>query len=463
MKLSLRHHAANPLLYKPKRFTTVVMLLIVFAGGLGSLFAGITARTLTRDSLMSRAVTTADALNVKEIESLKGSDMDVKSVAYQDIKHRLSQIKSDNPDLRFVYLLGNRGSDIYFMVDSESPASNLYSAPGEAYPEASGEIKGSFVVSKAFIEGPLSSNGREWLSALVPVVDNSTGNTVALLGIDLPVYGYYRQIFIYSLIPLLLAAIPFAGLLRDRELQRKEQEISQLKTQFVSVASHELRSPLAGVLWATQTLIKPGSNKNITEEQHGLLVDVYSSTALSLATVNEILDFSIFDRNNAMKLQHERINLFTVLKEVEKILKLSAKEADVQIKFADKWPETIEVSGDVAALKRAFTNIITNAVKYSPAGKKIELVYSSEHDEHVIAVRDHGIGIPRTEQKRVLEGYYRATNATKFQTRGTGLGLWITRLIIEQHGGRLWIKSKEGEGTIVFAALPKFEISPKLP
>jgi signal transduction histidine kinase len=450
----LKRTGGNPLLVKPKRYTTIVMALIVLVGLAGSLLAGYSVRQQARDSLMSRAQTAADALNVKETKSLKGDKSDLNNNAYLDIKRRITKIRDDNPDIRFVYLLGRRGQDIYFMVDSEATNSSAYSPPGQIYPEASTNLKGAFITNDSFIEGPLRDNYGYWLSGLVSIVDPSTGNTVAVLGLDLPAQNYYLQILLYSLIPLLLAAIPLAGLQRDRKLEVKEREIGRLKTQFVSVASHELRSPLAGTLWAVQTFIKPGTNTNLNEHQKGLLNDIYSSTASSLATVNEILDFSIFDRDESMKLQHETIDIIPVLKEAQKLLKLSAEESRVHITFTGKWPTLVETVGDVAALKRAFTNIMSNAIKYSRPNTKVELVYHFQNGQHIVAVRDHGIGIPKKEQGRVLEGYYRATNASKIQSRGTGLGLWITRLIIERHNGRLWLKSKEDEGTIIFVALP---------
>jgi len=100
-------------------------------------------------------------------------------------------------------------------------------------------------------------------------------------------------------------------------------------------------------------------------------------------------------------------------------------------------------------------NIVSNAIKYSPENSPITFLYDSKEDMHVIGVRDHGIGIPEEEQTKVLEGYYRATNATKVQAHGTGLGLWVTRLIVEKHGGVLRLDSKVGKGTTIYASFPK--------
>lgn len=452
----------HPLFIKPKRNTTIVMVLILLAGAAGSVFAGITVRASTRESLLARAVTAAGALDVSEVSSLKGVKQDLSTHAYQELKQRITKIKSNNLDLSYVYLLGKRDGRIYYAVDSEPVGSPLNANPGDLNNSASDKIKGTFIVGDAFIEGPKQNTYSNSVSALVPILNSSNNQTVAILGVDMPATTYYWQIFVSSVVPLLLAAIPFAGLLRDRKLEAKEREINQLKTQFVSVASHELRSPLAGTLWAVQTMLKPGANKNLETSQTDLLSDIYSSTASSLATVNEILDFSIFDRDEAIKLQHETVDLIPVLKEAQKMLKLSSQEADVHVNFSGKWPTLVETVGDVGALKRAFSNVVSNAVKYSRPKTKVELVYHFQNGEHVIAVRDHGIGIPKSEQSKVLSGYYRATNATKYQSRGTGLGLWITRLIIERHGGRLWIKSKENDGTIVFIAMPTPDTKPKV-
>jgi signal transduction histidine kinase len=446
--------AEHPLLVKPKRFTSVVMILVIVAGLAGSLFAGLNIRERTRDSLMARAMTAVDALSVSDVKELRGNTTDLNNVAYQKLKQQLSLIRRDNPDLRFVYLLGRQERDIRFLVDSEASNSPNYSPPGEPYRTASPRLKGAFIVNDSFIEGPVQDTYGRWIAALVPIIDHSTGETIAMLGVEIPVIDYYSQMAVYAFVPLLLAAIPLAGLLRDRKLAAKEQEINQLKIQFLSVASHELRSPLAGLLWATQSLITPGSQPNLTVAQHELLVDMYNSTATSYATVNEILDFSIFNRHAAGKLQNDTVDLKLTLDEVLKLLKLTATETSITVRFSGSWSEQAETRGDISALKRAFMNIVSNAIKYSPDNSQVELLYAQEKDRHVIGVRDHGIGIPLKEQAKVLQGYYRATNATKQVANGTGLGLWVTKLVIEQHGGSLWLDSVENKGTIVYVALP---------
>jgi signal transduction histidine kinase len=440
------------LLAKPKRLTSVVMMLIIVVGVMGSLFAGIAANVHNHDLLMARVRTAASALQPDDIKALQGNNHDLRNPAYKRLKDRLSQIQLENQGIRFVYLMGKHGNDVFFYVDSEAAGSEDYSPPGQIYYEASPRLKAAFNNSEAFIEGPTRDRWGWWVSALAPVISSTNGDTIAVLGVDTPALSYYFQVFIYTLIPLCLAAIPLAGLLRDRKLENKEREIVALKNQFTSIASHELRSPLAGMLWAVQSMLK--NDKNLTAEQKEMLTDMYHSTEASLVTVNEILDLSVFERGQAGKMQHETLDLISVMNEVRATLKLGAQEKKIKISKVGDWPDHTYVMGDVGALKRALMNIVSNAIKYSRAETTIELGYHKEADKQVISVRDWGIGIPKSEQMKVLEGYYRARNAVKVQAHGTGLGLWITKLIIEQHGGTLWLESHEGKGTTIFVSLP---------
>lgn len=444
----------NHSLAKRKRYTSSAIVLVLAVGFTGSVLAGVNAALLYRDKLMSQAQTAATALSVEDVTALDGSDEDLESDSYENLKERMIRIRQDNPETRFVYLLGQENNnEVLFLVDSEAAGSPDYSPPGQAYPEASSRLKAAFSDDTPFVEGPMQDSYGSWVSGLAPIA-NDSGKTIALLGIDVPSSNYYMQIALYAIIPLLLTAIPVSVLYRNRKLEEKEREISDLKTQFVTVASHDLRSPLNGVLWGVQSLIAPGANPNITEDQHKILTAVYNSTASSLATVNEILDFSIFDRDKADKLQRVAIDLVDVLNDTQKVLALAAQEGNVTISKSGEWPESLTSTGDPGALKRAFGNVLSNAIKYSPKSTTIDLLYERQGDKHIISVRDHGIGIPEKEQAKVLEGYYRAGNATKVKAAGTGMGLWVTKKIIEQHHGSLELKSKENEGTTMIIALP---------
>ncbi len=444
--------AASRLIFKPKRYTTIVMMLIIWAGVGSSLFAAVSADLRNKDFMRGQAETIAQSIPLDKLKALKGSDDDLSKTEYRNVKDLITRVHNNDQELRYVYLMGMRKNTVFFYADSEAPNSSDYTPPGQAHYQASKKVKEAFSGNKPFIEGPLQKHGGGlWISATAPVVEERTGQTVALVQIDRSAISYYTRILTDALVPMLLAAIPLAGLLRDRKLEAKQHEITQLKNQFVSIASHELRSPLTGMMWAIQSLLK--DSEKLSKKQLTLLNDMFRSNEASLATVNEILDMSIFERGQAGKLQHDMVNLPTVLNEVVATLKLSAKEKHITID-QHGWPESAFVIGDVAALKRAYMNILANAIKYSPEDSSIDINYRLNNREHIVSVKDRGIGIPLKEQAKVMEGYYRATNATAIQAHGTGLGLWVTRLVIEQHNGRLWLNSKLHHGTTIFTALP---------
>ena len=419
---------------------------------MGSLFAAIAANIHVHDLLLAQARTAASALDIGDIQTIEKKSTDTQQDAYKRIKDRLAQIRLDNQASGYVYLTTLHNGKIIYLADSEAPNSAGYNAPGTEYQQPSKTFLQNADSSTSFIEGPYKHGNSLNVAARAPILSPVSGQTIAFVNVTTSATTYFSQIAVYALIPLCLAAIPFAGLLRDRKLENKEREITALKNQFTSIASHELRSPLAGMLWAIQSMLK--GDKNLHEDQKELLGDMYHSTEASLVTVNEILDLSVFERGQAGKMQHEILDLISVVDEVRATLKLGAQEKKIKLSKVGDWPDHTYVVGDVSALKRALMNIISNAIKYSPAESTIELSYHKDGDKQVVTVRDWGIGIPKSEQAKVLEGYYRARNAVKLQSHGTGLGLWITKLIIEQHGGSIWLESHENKGTTIFVALP---------
>src|SRR5579883_2175650 len=156
--------------FKPKRYTTIVMMLIIWAGVAGSLFAAISTDLRSKDSLIGRTITVADALPASEIEQLHGDKTDLDNPAYNDLKDRLEKVRSDNHDLRFVNLMGKYNGQVFYYVDSEIPTSPSYSAPGALYSEASTRLQEAFNSDQAFIEGPVRDTRGVWITALAPIV-----------------------------------------------------------------------------------------------------------------------------------------------------------------------------------------------------------------------------------------------------------------------------------------------------
>jgi signal transduction histidine kinase len=442
--------------FKPQKYTTVVAGLIVGAGLASGLFVGWSTHFQQREYLIGRAQTISDTLPIEDIKALKGNQSDLSSPAYARVKQGLQQVSNSNTDISRIHLFVIRDAHVQVAADSKTPDASGYVSPGSNFSQATETLRATFKTNQPQYDNLLSDYSGKWVAAYTPVFDVQTGKTIGAVGIFKDATSYYLEVFLLSIVPLLLAAIPLAGILRDIKIQAKEHEIMQLKNQFVSIASHELRSPLTGMLWGIQILQR--DEKKLSLKQRGLLHDMYLSTESSLSTVNEILDLSIFERREGHILQKDKLDLGAVASQVISTLKLGAQEKNIEIHKNGNWPEELYVLGDVGALKRGLMNIVANAIKYTHEHDTVVLTYrKSPEGEHIIAIQDHGIGIPHDEQHKVLSGYYRATNASKVQAHGTGLGLWLTRKIIMEHGGRLWLNSTEGKGTTVFVALPDAE------
>ncbi len=439
--------------FKPKKYTTFVAILIIAAGVASALFAAVTSHIQQREYLVGRAQTISDTLPINDIYKLSGDQADLSRPEYSKVKQALQQVSNSNTDISRIHLFIIRDGQVQVAADSKTPDSPGYVSPGSNFSDASESLRTAFKTDAPHYDNLISDYAGRWIAAYTPVYDVQSNKTIAVVGVFKQARNYYLEILLYALVPLLLAAIPLAGILRDIKIQAKEHEIMQLKNQFVSIASHELRSPLAGMLWAIHTLGQD-AGKKLSPKQHDLLNDMYRSTESSLTTVNEILDLSIFERDQGHKLQHDLLDLHSVMKQVVATLKLGAQEKHITIHFGQDWPKQAFTTADLGAVKRAVMNIVSNAIKYSPDKTKITVNYRLADNEHIVSVKDEGIGIPSDEQEKVLEGYYRATNASTVQAHGTGLGLWVSKKIVEENGGRLWLNSRVANGTTVYIAMP---------
>jgi two-component system sensor histidine kinase VicK len=180
-----------------------------------------------------------------------------------------------------------------------------------------------------------------------------------------------------------------------------------------------------------------------------------------VSTINEILDLSIFERGSNPKLKHEPVDLASIMTYIQNTLTLGAQEKQLDIVMAKTWPDVAMTQGDVAALKRAFMNLLSNAIKYSYDSSTVTITYRRENNRHIVGVMDRGIGIAKEDRDKIFGGYYRAVNATKTQAHGTGLGLFVSKLIVEEHHGKVWLDSEEGRGTTIFVSLPATDEPPR--
>jgi len=232
----------------------------------------------------------------------------------------------------------------------------------------------------------------------------------------------------------------------------KEIEVDKAKTEFVSLASHQLRTPLSAVNWFTEMLINGDAGK-LNNEQRDYLDEIYRANNRMIDLVNALLDTSRIDMGT-FAINPEKVIIkdiaSTVLEELTP--QLEQKKQKIKISIDSKIPH---FEADPKLLAIIFQNFLTNAVKYSPPGSTIEFKCELNKQREIqISVKDRGYGIPDNQKDKIYSKLFRADNVRKKETEGTGLGLYIVKAIVEKSGGKTWFESIEKKGTTFYATFP---------
>ena len=230
----------------------------------------------------------------------------------------------------------------------------------------------------------------------------------------------------------------------------KERQIDQMKTEFVSVASHQLRTPLTGIKWFSELLLK--NKLNPKEKDYVEQINVSNERMIQL--VNDLLNVSRIEKGRKFDIVLQKMDIAPVIAQIVNDQKRLASAKKIRIEFSKAWPRQIMLLADPEKMRQVFQNLIDNAIKYSKPGGKIELDCQKSEQEVTFSVKDSGIGIPSKQQPRVFERFFRADNALTHHTDGTGLGLYIVKAIIEGHKGKIWFESEEGKGSTFYFTLP---------
>ncbi|TSC81974.1 MAG: Uncharacterized protein G01um101420_757 [Parcubacteria group bacterium Gr01-1014_20] len=239
----------------------------------------------------------------------------------------------------------------------------------------------------------------------------------------------------------------------------KEKEIDKAKTEFVSLASHQLRTPLSTVNWYSEMLLT-GDVGEVTPEQKKYLEEIYSGNQRMVDLVNTLLDVSRIEMGTFM-VEPKPTDIVKLARSVIDEQKLQIDEK--KIKFSRSFEDSIPLMrADPKLLRMVIQNLLSNAIKYTPEGGKIGVSISLDNEKNVsLKMSDTGYGIPKNQQDKIFTKLFRADNVIGKDTEGTGLGLYIAKSIVEQAGGKLWFESVENSGTTFYATLPLGEIKKK--
>lgn len=228
------------------------------------------------------------------------------------------------------------------------------------------------------------------------------------------------------------------------ETSRKFVELSELnriKNDFLTVAEHQLRTPLTAVKWALSNLLE---EKKFSEGDKVPFREISAKIDNSLTIVNEMLQTAETGAGGGLKLERQKIDLGVLITSIISELQFLIKKKSVQVRFHE--PSGLVIDGDRKLLRIALANIIDNAARYSPNGT-VNIVAIRAEDKILITIKDDGIGIASDDLPYVFERFYRGKNAITLDPNESGVGLYISKKIIELHNGEIKLSSAVGQGT----------------
>ncbi len=235
----------------------------------------------------------------------------------------------------------------------------------------------------------------------------------------------------------------------------KMKEIDRAKTEFVSLASHQLRTPLTSVSWYAEMLSKQEVG-SLNEKQKEYLGQVYSQNRRMIELVDDLLNSSRIDMG-MLEIGPKKVYLKDIAENVIEEIGPFIREKEIQVE-RDYPADFPLVETDPELIRIVIQNLISNGVKYTPDKGIVSIGFSFSGSRVQIKVSDTGYGIPRAQQSRVFTKMFRADNIRNKVTDGTGLGLYIAKAIVKELGGRIFFESEEGKGASFFVVLPiKFQ------
>ena len=260
-----------------------------------------------------------------------------------------------------------------------------------------------------------------------------------------------KRYFQVSVVPFVVVGEKIGLMVILHDITRGK-EVERLKTEFVSIAAHQLRTPLSAVKWSLHMILDGDAGK-VSLEQIEFLEKAYQSNERMILLINDLL--------NVARIEEGRFIYDLSLQSIEKIIEKSidnlkelSNKKEVELVFKKPKESLPKIKIDKKNIEFVIQNLLDNAIRFNKPGGKVTISVKSDKINIEVMVEDTGIGIPYLQQNRIFNKFFRADNVIKLDVEGTGLGLFICKNIIEAHKGKIWFESKKDKGTIFSFSLP---------
>jgi PAS domain S-box-containing protein len=232
-----------------------------------------------------------------------------------------------------------------------------------------------------------------------------------------------------------------------------EQEVDRMKSEFISLASHQLRTPLSAIKTYSH-MLADGYMGNLNSDQKKSLSTIITATNRMNELISTLLNITRIESGTiapTLKMSH----VGTIINEVLPELLVMADEKKITITLEVPDTKNCRIKTDPLIVKEVVMNLVSNAIKYTPKGGAVDIVVTPRTKDILIEVRDSGWGIPAFSQDQIFSKFFRGHNIVKRETTGTGLGLYLVKGLIDVLGGRIWFTSEESQGTTFFFTIPR--------
>ncbi|HVW23521.1 MAG TPA: PAS domain-containing sensor histidine kinase [Candidatus Saccharimonadales bacterium] len=255
-----------------------------------------------------------------------------------------------------------------------------------------------------------------------------------------------------SVSPILLKGRPLGAIEVFRDITL-EEEIDRMKSDFISLAAHQLRTPLSSIKTYSH-MLQDGYMGDITAEQKRSLTTIIGAADRMNELMSMLLNITRIE-SGTIALNSKQVDIYRLTEDVMREVGLLAAERGVHMQLEKQGKTPTGLRTDSLLLKEIITNLVTNAIKYTPPKGEVIISVRGRRNDVLVSVSDNGWGIPKYAQDQVFSKFFRANNITKRETTGTGLGLYMVKGLLEELGGKIWFITEEGQGTTFFCSIPR--------